>query len=213
MDKNVLWHLEKRVERTVNNLKKRNMAGFFVKDETGLKGLLKELIAPNSVVGVGDSMTLNETGVIEFLREGDYVFLDDRREGITNEERGRLYTKNFSADTFMCSTNALTEEGELYNIDGDGNRVAAMVYGPRQVIIVAGVNKIVRDIEEAEKRVRNYSAPIDAKRFDLKTPCATLGYCTDCRSPDRICNAFSIIRGQSFKDRIKVIIVGKSLGY
>ncbi len=213
MDNNIIWYLEKQVERTIINLKKRNMAGFFLNDEPELKKALKELINENSVVGVGDSVTLLETGIIDFLRNGNYDFLDKYREGITGEEKRHLYIRNFSADTFMCSTNALTEDGELYNIDGNGSRVAPIIYGPKQVIIVTGINKIVRNIEEAEKRVRNYSAPLDAKRLGKNTPCTTLGYCADCRSPDRICNDFTIIRGQFVKDRIKVIIVGKNLGY
>lgn len=213
MDNNALWHLEKQIERTINNLRKRNMSGFFVKDDVDLKRLLKELIVEKSIVGVGDSMTLFETGTIDFLRKGNYTFLDKYREGITRGEKEQIYIHNFSADTFMCSTNALTEDGELYNIDGNGSRVAPMIYGPKQVIIVTGINKIVRNIEEAEKRVRNYSAPIDAKRLGKDTPCTTLGYCVDCKSPNRICNDFTIIRGQFVKDRIKVIIVGKQLGY
>ncbi|MBL4934485.1 lactate utilization protein [Clostridium sp. YIM B02515] len=213
MDNNALWYREKQIERTINNLRKRNMAGFFVNDDMELKVLLKELIAENSVVGVGDSMSLFETGVKDFLREEKFNFLDKYREGITSEEKKQIYIENFSADTFMCSTNALTEDGELYNIDGNGSRVAPMLYGPKQVILVAGINKIVKDIEEAEKRVRSYSAPIDAKRLGKNTPCTTLGYCVDCKSPNRICNDFTIIRGQFIKDRIKVIIVGKQLGY
>jgi len=205
--------MEKRIDRTIKNLNRRNMGGFFVKDKNELIMLLKKLIDDNSTVGVGDSMTLFETGVIDFLRKGDYVFLDKYRDGITSEEKKEIYLKNFSANTFMCSTNALTEDGELYNIDGNGSRVAPMLYGPKQVILVAGINKIVKDIEEAEKRVRNYAAPIDAKRLNKDTPCTTLGYCVDCKSPNRICNDFTIIRGQFIKNRIKVIIVGEQLGY
>ncbi|MCY6959815.1 lactate utilization protein [Clostridium brassicae] len=213
MTKNVLWYIEKQLDRTIANLRKRNIAGFFVKDTNDLIKLLKELIDEKSIVGVGDSMTLFETGVIDFLREGNYTFLDKYKNGITSEEKKQIYIQNFSCDTFMCSTNALTENGELYNIDGNGSRVAPMIYGPKQVILVAGINKIVKDIEEAEKRVRNYSAPIDAKRLGKNTPCTTLGYCIDCQSPNRICNDFTIIKGQFVKDRIKVIIVGKQLGY
>ncbi len=213
MDDNTLWYMEKRIDRTIKNLNRRNMDGFFVKDKNELITLLKKLIDDNSTVGVGDSMTLFETGVIDFLRKGDYVFLDKYRDGITSEEKKEIYLKNFSANTFMCSTNALTEDGELYNIDGNGSRVAPMLYGPKQVILVAGINKIVKDIEEAEKRVRNYAAPIDAKRLNKDTPCTTLGYCVDCKSPNRICNDFTIIRGQFIKNRIKVIIVGEQLGY
>ncbi len=213
MDNNTLWYMEKRIDRTIKNLNRRNMDGFFVKDKNELITLLKKLIDDNSTVGVGDSMTLFETEVIDFLRKGNYVFLDKYRDGITSEEKRGIYLKNFSANTFMCSTNALTEDGELYNIDGNGSRVAPMLYGPKQVILVTGINKIVKDIEEAEKRVRNYAAPIDAKRLNKDTPCTTLGYCVDCKSPNRICNDFTIIRGQFIKNRIKVIIVGEQLGY
>ncbi len=213
MDNYISWYIKKQIDRTIDNLRKHNMEGLFVNNDMELIGLLKNLIAENSVVGVGDSMSLFETGIIDFLREGSYVFLDKYKEGITSEEKKQIYIQNFSADTFLCSTNALTENGELYNIDGNGSRVAPMLYGPKQVILVTGINKIVKDIEEAEKRVRNYSAPIDAKRLDKKTPCAALGYCVDCSSPDRICNDFVIIRRQFVKDRVKVIIVGRQLGY
>ncbi len=213
MDNDVLWYMEKQIDRTLDNLRKHNMSGIYVKDEIELIEILKELIFDNSVVGVGDSMTLFETGVIDFLRNGNYTFLDKYREGITSEEKQQLYIQNFSADTFICSTNALTEDGELYNIDGNGSRVAPMIYGPKQVILVTGINKIVKDLELAEKRVRNYVAPIDAKRLNKNTPCTTLGYCIDCKSTERICNDFVIIRRQFIKDRIKVIIVGKQLGY
>jgi len=213
MEKNIAWYIDKKIERTIEGLKKRNMEGYSVSDEAELMELLAKLIPRNSLVGVGDSMTLFETGVIDFLRKGNFTFLDKYREGITSEEKREIYIKNFSADTFMCSTNALTENGELYNIDGNGSRVAPMLYGPKRVILVAGINKIVRDIEEAEKRVRQYAAPIDAKRLGKDTPCAALGYCVDCKSPNRICNEFVVIRGQFVKCRIKVIIVKKQLGY
>jgi hypothetical protein len=213
MDESVLWYKEKLIDRTIKNLNKRNMKGFFVKNKSELIKLLEEFIDEKSTVGVGDSMTLFETGVIDILRKGDYVFLDKYRDGITSEEKKEIYLQNFSANTFMCSTNALTEDGELYNIDGNGSRVAPMIYGPKQVIIVAGINKIVKNIEEAERRARNYAAPIDAKRLKKDTPCTTLGYCVDCKSPNRICNDFTIIRGQFIKDRIKIIIVGEQLGY
>ena len=213
MDNNVSWYIEKQVERTINNLEKRNMAGYYVNDEVELLAKLREFIPENSVIGVGDSMTLFETGVIDFLREGNYVFLDKYGESIVSEEKKQIYIRNFSADTFLCSSNAITEEGELYNIDGNGSRVAPMLYGPKQVILLVGINKLVKDIEAAEKRVRGYAAPIDAKRLGKDTPCAKLGYCVDCKSPNRICNDFVIIRGQFVKHRIKIIIVGKNLGY
>lgn len=213
MDKNVEWYVKKRVDRTLESLKNNNMKGYYIENREQLFEKLKKLIVENSIIGVGDSITLSETGVIDFLREGNYEFLDKYRDGITSEEKKQIYIQNFSADTFICSTNALTENGELYNIDGNGSRVAPMIYGPKQVILVVGINKIVKNIEEAEKRVRNYSAPIDAKKLNKNTPCTTLGYCVDCKSPNRICNHFTIIRRQFDKDRIKVIIIGEELGY
>lgn len=213
MDKNVAWFLQKRVEKTIQNLVKRNMDALYVEDETKLLETIRGLIPAGSTVGVGDSMTLFETGAIDFLRTGDFKFLDKYREGITREEKKKMYRECFSADTFLCSTNALTEEGELYNIDGNGSRVAAMLYGPEQVIIVAGINKIVRNLEEAENRVRQYAAPIDAKRLGKNTPCAITGRCVDCSSKERICNDFVVIKGQFVKGRIKVILIGKELGY
>lgn len=213
MREEILWYVKKQVDRTLESLEKNNMKGFFIEDEQALTALLAELLPEGAKVGVGDSMTLFETGVIDFLRKGNYNFLDKYRESITKEEKKQLYLENFSADAFLCSTNALTEAGELYNIDGNGSRVAPMIYGPKQVIVVAGVNKLVKDLEAAEKRVRNYAAPMDAKRLGKDTPCAVLGSCVDCKSPQRICNTFSVIRRQFEKDRIKVILLGKSLGY
>lgn len=213
MDKNIFWYIENQIEKTISVLEKRNMKGIFVKNEQELLQVLGHLIQEHSIVGVGDSVTLSETGVLDFLRKGNYIFLDKYKEGITREEKKQIYIQNFSADTFLCSTNALTENGELYNIDGNGSRVAPMLYGPKQVIIVAGINKLVRNIEEAERRVRNYAAPIDAKRLEKDTPCTKLGHCVDCKSPNRICNDFVTITGQFIKHRIKVIIVAKSLGY
>ena len=213
MDKNIEWYIEKQVDRTIKNLSSRNMEGYYVNNREQLFQKLREFIAEGSTVGLGDSMTLFETGVIDFLRSGKFNFLDKYEDGLGSDDKRELYIKNFSSDTFICSTNAITENGELYNIDGNGSRVAPMIYGPKQVIIVAGINKIVKDLDEAEKRVRQYAAPIDAKRLNKDTPCTKLGYCVDCKSPNRICNDFVVIRGQFIKGRIKVLIVGEVLGY
>ncbi len=212
MTENIHWYINKRIERTINNFKKHNIQAFYVENEASLKEKIKELIPEKSVVTAGDSMTLFQTGIINMMREGNYIFLDKHKEGITSQEKKQIYIDSFSADTYLSSTNALTEDGQLYNIDGNGSRVAPMIYGPKQVIIVAGINKIVRDLEEAEKRVRNYAAPLDAKRLGKNTPCTKVGYCMDCKSSDRICNYFTVINSQ-FSNRIKVIIVGKELGY
>ncbi|KOR23865.1 lactate utilization protein [Clostridium sp. L74] len=213
MDKNIAWYIEKQVERTIKNLNSRNMEGYYINNIDQLLQKLKELIPENSIVGVGDSMTLFEAGVIDFLRDGNFNFLDKYQDKLTSDEKREIYIKNFSADTFICSTNAITESGELYNIDGNGSRVAPMIYGPKQVILIVGINKIVKNIEEAEYRVRSYTAPIDAKRLNKDTPCTKIGYCVDCKSSNRICNDFVVIRGQFIKGRIKILILGENLGY
>ncbi|HDK7166439.1 TPA: lactate utilization protein [Clostridium botulinum] len=213
MDKNVAWYIDKQAERTIKNLNSRNMEGYYINNIDQLFKKLKELIPEGSIVGVGDSMTLFEAGVIDFLRSGNFNFLDKYQDKLTSDEKREIYINNFSTDTFICSTNAITESGELYNIDGNGSRVAPMIYGPKQVILIVGINKIVKNIEEAESRVRSYAAPIDAKRLNKDTPCTELGYCVDCKSPNRICNDFVVIRGQFIKGRIKVLILGENLGY
>lgn len=213
MDSNVKFVIEKRVQRTIENLKKNNMNGYFVEDEKEAIKKIEELLTEGDTVSVGGSMTLFETGVIELLRKGKYNFLDRYQEGLTPEDIKEMYRKSFSADAYLTSSNAITEDGELYNVDGRGNRVAAMIYGPDKVIIVAGVNKIVKDLDEAIERNRQWAAPANAKRLNKNTPCAKTGYCMDCNSEDRICNEYVLIRKQTDKERIHVIIVNKELGY
>jgi hypothetical protein len=213
MDKNTNWVMEQRVKRTIENLEKNNMEAFFVPDEEALLQKISELINVGDTVAVGGSMTLFETGVIDLLRNGKYNFLDRYKEGITQDELKEIYRKSFFADAYLVSSNAVTENGELYNVDGTGNRVAAMLYGPDRVIVVVGLNKIVRDEQEAVKRNREISGPANAKRLSKKTPCTESGYCMDCKSKDRICNDFVLIKKQQAKGRIRVIIIGKELGY
>jgi len=213
MDNNVKFVLEKRALRTIKNLRKNNMNGYFVQDEKEALKKIEELIGEGDTVSVGGSMTLFETGVIDFLRNGKYNFLDRYEEGLAPEDIKEIYRKSFSADAYFTSSNALTEEGELYNVDGRGNRVAAMIYGPDKVIVIVGINKIVRDLDEAIMRNRELAAPANVKRLNKKTPCAEVGYCMDCKSKDRICNEYVVIKKQMDGDRIHVIIVNKELGY
>jgi len=213
MDKDLSFVIEKKVERTMENLKKNNMEAFYVQDEKELLGKVQEFINEGDTVSVGGSMTLFETGVMDMLRNGKYNFLDRYKPGLTKEEIIKIYRDSFSANAYFTSSNAVTENGELYNVDGNGNRVAAMLYGPDKVIVIVGINKIVKDVNEAVERNRRIAAPANAKRLNKKTPCATLGYCTECNSPERICSEYTLIRRQGNKDRIKVIIVGKELGY
>lgn len=215
MDKNIKWFMEQRVAKTIENLEKNNMEGYFVQDEKELIEKIKGIVHEGSTVSVGGSMTLFETGIIEFLRNGKYKFLDRYEEGLNGADIKKIYRESFFADSYFSSTNALTESGELFNIDGNGNRVAAMIYGPDQVIVIVGINKIVKDLREAEERVKNYAAPINAKRLNKDNPCTKVGHCVDCSAPGRICSHYVVMGKQNLgnKGRVKVIIVNKELGY
>jgi L-lactate utilization protein LutB len=205
--------VEKQVERTIEALEKNKMAAVYVESKDKVIDAVKAFMQEGETVGVGGSMTLFETGIIDYLRSGRYNFLDRYAPGLTNDEMQEIYRKSFLADTYITSTNAITEDGELYCVDGNGNRVAAMIYGPKSVIVVAGINKIVKDYEAAVDRVRRIASPANATRLSCKTPCVKMGICQDCRSDMRICCSYTVFRQQRFKNRIKCIIVGEELGY
>lgn len=213
MDKNVLWLRESRINKTIKALEANRMNGYLVNSKEELINKIDELTKERDVVACGGSMSLFEAGVIEHLRSGRYEFLDRYKEGLKPEDTKKIFRETFSADVFFTSANAITENGEIYNVDGNGNRVAAMLYGPDKVIIVAGYNKIVGDLDEAIKRNRMISAPANAKRLDKKTPCAKVGFCMDCKSPERLCREYTLIRSQSNTDRIHVIFLNEELGY
>ncbi len=202
-----------RINTAITNLQKNNMAGFYVKDTQGLISLLSIMLKPGESIGCGDSVTLEQTGVFEVLRNGSFQFYDKHDPRLTSEEKREIYLKNFSADTFITGTNAVTMDGKLFNIDGNGSRVAPMLYGPKQVIVVVGTNKLVDTVEDAVWRTRQIAAPMDAKRLQKHTPCVKLGRCVDCRHQQRICNDFVLINGQFSKDRIKVIFIEGQYGY
>lgn len=213
MDNNLNWVNEKKIENVISALDKNNMCGYYIKTKEELIDKIQELVVEGSTVGCGGSMSLFETGVIDHLRSGRYNFLDRYKQGITENEVKEIYLKSFGVDAYFTSTNALTEAGELYNVDGTGNRVAAMLYGPEKVIVICGVNKIVKDVEAAIERNKKVCAPANAKRLNKKTPCAKVGYCINCTSEDRICNEYILIKRQRVKGRIHVIILNENLGY
>lgn len=213
MDDNMKWLYKSKVNEIITNLKKNNMQGFYVENKEELLSKLDELVKNNSTVSVGGSRTLFETGVIDYLKNKDVLFYNRYEEELSKDDIKDIYIKSFSVDYYFASTQAITLDGELYNVDGTGNRVAAMLYGPENVVVIVGINKIVDDFDAAIKRNRNISAPANAKRLNRKTPCAKTGYCMECNSSDRICNEYTLIKRQSQKDRIKVIIVGENLGY
>ncbi|MPM28194.1 hypothetical protein SDC9_74713 [bioreactor metagenome] len=205
--------MNERVKKAISNLQKNNMAGFYVESRQELLSLLSTLLVEGEKIGCGDSVTLEETGVFEYLRNGSYTFYDKHRQSLTSEEKRKLYLNNFDADTFVTGTNAVTMDGKLFNIDGNGSRVAPIIYGPRQVIVVVGMNKLVDTVEDAVRRTRQVAAPLDAKRLKKNTPCVKLSRCIDCKHEQRICNDFVLIARQFSKDRIKVIFINGDYGY
>lgn len=206
----------------MKNLERNNIKPYYVEKKEDVIPLVKSLIKKGESVSNGGSMTLKETGVMDLLASGDYDFID--RTGLEGEELRQAYVRAFGCDTYFCSSNAVTENGELYNVDGNSNRVACIVYGPRQVIMVVGVNKIVKNIDEAVMRVKTNCAPKNTKRLNCQTPCNKIGecislmqdnseICAGCGSDGRVCCNYVITARQRHKDRIKVIIVNEDLGF
>jgi len=210
------WYWEKRIERTLEALKRNGFDAVHVPDGKAAVSRVLELIPEDALVGIGGSVTLREIGLLEALeRRGNTLanHWQARQRGATAEETQRIRRQQINSDAFVTSTNAVTEKGELINVDGAGQRVAAMIFGPKKVIVIAGINKIVGDIDEGIDRVRELAAPMNAKRLNLKTPCAVTGVCSDCDSKDRICNVTSIIQKMPWGADITVVLVGQSLGY
>ena len=213
MDKNKFEVIRLKMERTANSLRRNNMFCECADNCEDALEIIRELLTEGDTICAGGSMTLEESGVMNMLKEGPYNFLDRNRPGITNEERRDIYTAAFSSDVFITSSNAITEKGELYNVDGNGNRISAMIYGPKSVIVVAGYNKIVKDLKEAETRVKEIAAPANAIRLSCGTPCTESGKCMECMHENRICADTVIMSRQRVKERIKVILIGEALGY
>jgi L-lactate utilization protein LutB len=206
------WFQEKQVERTIKALKRNNFEAVFVPDsKSACEEVLKQ-IPDGATVGVGGSVTLTQVGLLDALENRNIRLIWPMRQGKTPEEIIDLIRKSFSSDLFLSSTNAVTEDGKLYNVDATGNRVGAMFVGPKKTILICGVNKIVKDLEAAEKRVREWTAPQNAKRLGRKTPCVETGLCADCSSPDRICNIYVALAKKPARVDVMVILVGESLG-
>lgn len=205
--------MDDRIKRIMDALAANKMKPYYAENSAAACDIVRELVKGDKLITSGGSMTLKECGVIDMLKNefgGAYL---DRSAGKDREEVEEIMRKAFVSDTFLASTNALTENGELYNVDGNGNRVSAMIFGPKQVIIVTGANKIVKDLEEAKKRVEQTAAPMNTVRLEKNTPCAKTGVCGHCHSEDRICCSYVTLAQQRVPDRIKVIIVGEKLGY
>ncbi len=200
------------VQEVIGNLKKNQIEAFYAPSREEAFTMVMDGIPPGSKVGTGGSLTLEELGLKSALKQGNYHFIDRERPGVSAQETFELRRQCLLSDVFLCSANAITRDGKLVNIDAFGNRVAALAFGPSKVIVVAGVNKVVDDLDGALKRIKNYVTPVHARRRNFPVPCAKAGVCVDCRVTQRLCNVVSIIEHQQKKDRITVIICGEELG-
>lgn len=208
MDENMKKRNERLAQMVIKGLQSRNMTGYYAEDkEAALKQALK-LIEENSTISMGGCMSAHEIGLVQALQEGNYQYLDrskmEPREGLLAA---------YDSDVFLSSANAMTSDGILVNIDGNSNRVSCIAQGPKKVIFIVGMNKVCDDLDSAMKRARNVAAPINAQRFEVKTPCKETGKCFDCKSPDTICCQFLITRYSRHTGRIHVILVNDNLGF
>lgn len=202
---------EKLGAKVVKAMESRHFEAYYcgTKEEALKKAL--ELIPEGSVVAWGGSVTMNEIGLSEALHSGNYQLID--RDAAPPEERRKLMRQGLLADYFISGANAVSEDGEIVNIDGMGNRVGAIVYGPDHVVMIAGMNKVAKTLEDAVKRARTIAAPINKQRFGGTTPCAKTGSCGDCKAEDCICCQMLVTRVCRPAGRIKVILVGEDLGF
>lgn len=213
MDSIKQWWVEEKVKRVVEKLESHDFKAIFVSDkEEAVREILK-YADPKKTVGVGGSITIRELGIVEILQAQGNVLYNHWKPGLSKEEVVQIRKAQMACDLFLSSINALTLNGELVNIDGIGNRVNSMVFGPGKVILVAGFNKIVEDIPEAIKRIKNVSAPLNARRLNIDVPCAKVGKCVDCNSPNRICRAVVIHERRPTLTDMLIIIVGEELGF
>jgi L-lactate utilization protein LutC len=198
--------------KMIKNLQQRHYDAYFCENQTALLNKVKELIPEGSSISWGGSMSIRTTGITAMLKGGNYCVYD-REDAHTEEDKLRIYRKAFECDYYLASANAISEDGVIVNIDGNGNRVAAIAWGPKHVIFVIGLNKVCQDVDAAIKRARSIAAPINMARFDFKTPCQIDGTCHDCLSPDSICNYVSIQRMSHPAHRHIVLLVDELLGY
>lgn len=223
MDRKNMAHrkgaIELQIRRTMEALEKNNMHAYYADTSADAVQIVESLLHEGDTIACGGSITLDATGVKDLMCSGKYNFLN-REAAKTDAERQKVYRDVFSADAFLTSSNAITEQGELYNVDGTGNRVAAMMFGPSKVIVVAGYNKIVRNLEAAVTQVKEMAAPANALRLHMDTPCSRAtcpgidgDMCKGCRSENRICSLYTVMGWQRAKDRIHVVLIGEEVGY
>lgn len=212
MDQSINWFYEARAQAVIKTLGHNRMQASYIADQEQVAEKVLAMIPPDSSVALGGSMTLFETGVVPALRQAPVGLIDRFEKDITPDEAKARLRQGLHADYFVSGVNAVTEQGELVFVDASCTRVAPILFGPKKVILVAGCNKIVPNLANAQERIRHFVAPTNAKRLGRKTPCAQTGQCADCDSPDRICNATVVIHKQADKERLHVLLVGGELG-
>ena len=209
--------MDAQIEVALRNLLANNFDARFAENSDTAKKIVSGSISKNTIVGIGDSATVRQIGIIEELEKKGVRVLNPFSRELTNDPaktalRDNISRQIFSCDVFVCGTNAVTRDGKLVNIDAVGNRVASMIFGPRKVFIIAGKNKIVKDVDEALYRIKNLIAPFHARTKEFATPCAQTGKCGDCSAPKRICSVTSIIEKRPWRTEISVILVDEDLG-
>lgn len=201
-------------EKLVGNLKQRHYEAFFCPTAQEAVEKITGMIPEGSSVTWGGSMTIRDMGLTKALHNKEGLDIWDRDLAPSREVAQEIYRRAFYADYYLSSVNAMSEDGEIVNIDGNGNRVAAITFGPKRVILVVGINKVAQNLDAAISRARSLAAPVNMMRFaDLNTPCKNDGMCHDCKSPDSICNYIQIMRNSHPVGRHIVVIVGEELGY
>ncbi|MCI1305243.1 MAG: lactate utilization protein [Lachnospiraceae bacterium] len=190
---------------------RRGMEAMYCDTADEARRLVLSLIPEGSSVGWGGSLTISESGILDAVKDGPYRAID-RDAASSTEERYAIMRSIFDADYFLMSTNAFTKDGELVNIDGNGNRIACLAFGPRHVIVVAGMNKLADNVSDAFRKIHTTTAPENCIRLGLNTPCTSAGICGDCHAPDCTCCQEVVTRHSREKGRIRVILVGESLG-
>ena len=211
MDANTKKRYDKAGPQVVKALEKRHFEAYYVSTAAEAVEKVVELIPKEHTVSWGGTATVDALGIKQRLAQ-EGIALIDRDTAQTPQERQEMLKKALTCGTFLMSSNAISKDGQLVNIDGNGNRVAAMCFGPRQVVVVAGMNKVLGTLDYAVARARNVAAPANAQRFGVKTPCGLTGQCGDCTSPDCICSKLVITRFCMPERRIKVVLVGEDLG-
>ncbi len=217
--------MNENVSKVMKSLESNNIKAVYAETKAEVCETVKDMLFKGAVITAGGSMSLKESGVWDIINSPEYDFRDRTKQGISEEERTKAHKAAVGCDFFFCSTNAVTEKGELVNVDGNANRIASIAFGPKKVVMVVGVNKIVKDIDEGFLRVKKIAAPKNAVRLNTGTPCQKLGHCvsllksdcpamTDgCKSPNRMCVEYLITGFQKTGNRITVILCGETLGY